>query len=46
MTQAMHNLIAVILLMVTWHLAFKKYFVRTEEVDFWSQWLDKKFFND
>lgn len=46
MTQAMHNVIAVALLMVTWHIFFKKYFIRPEEVDFWAEWFDKKFYND
>jgi hypothetical protein len=45
MTQIEHNLIAFIFLMITWHVLFKKYFIRSEEKVFWSEWLDKRFFN-
>lgn len=46
MTQYMHNFIGLGLYGITWVLVLKKYFVRPEEVQWWTEWLDKKIFKD
>jgi hypothetical protein len=37
MNQAMHSIIALILLQITWHLFLKKHFVFEKERQFWRK---------
>jgi hypothetical protein len=43
MTQAMHLLIAMIILTIIWHLFLKKFFVTEKEIQRWQTFWDKFF---
>ena len=44
MTQMMHWFIAHVLWMITYHLFLKKYFIMPGEMEYWEEYINKKFF--